>query len=912
MSHEILYTSAPQGLKPGSRGFCTVVSTAGMAKNLAERLESLSGYRHAFLPHSVHASLNPVNFSHLIVTVGGRQYHVLSRVADAGLDYTQRSNKLAHHVALTAEELPECGPAALLQSPGFCQTAWDGRTRILPAGRQPCGAAGVEQDENGRPIRPAASPGKGLHPDGPCLAWEQVAGDAGWAGVLAGSALDPQAAPVSIIFTPETPTLALVAEALALLPPERRWQVTFSTYFTRLPAGVDCQWRFLLADSPEARAVRRNPHARRIDLCRPLGSPPPGQFVDAARTGMTGGVADLDRREPSAEHSGGPSPARPQPPGGSEVPELPERGRPVPAQVLAPETYRLVPRPPLRRDPFLVGTTDRRRFPALGRRGRSRRRVVFITAAGCVLVAATVLGAWFFWFGRGPNPAKPGGGNTARLSDGHVRLPALVVDTDPPDHEAAPQTRSAMVSPQQEQVAGRSNTAPVDPASRPQESATTSHHQASPSRRPSSEEPRGSSRPAEPSRIDPLAEIRRCNGRLQLPRRDSGFAAEPARAELVSLPLPDGAACALAIVGSEQLLPAGRRFELTAKPSADGAPRAWTAALTTSNAIGRDAEVGVFLVDRGSLWFQWSHPTRAENLPALAAYLEFCLLRVEVEGQSELCTLSQPREVLPAALNLSARRESVELPLPVDLDPGLLKLDLAVAEFPEGHETSGTTGLQVGQSGRVRLYGPGPRQELDRELLGVEVKFEVAGKRLQLVQDISFREDTGGSFMARPATQVPRLWFDELGKEADRRSGELDKRRKELDRQLASATRKLNHEVEARKTMEAERPPLPSDAADVAERRGYEAKLAAFEKKVQPFQQREDEAARQVADLEAAVQELQRHADELKGVQELARQRLGLFQRLEADARIHFRLYVEIENCRVELLRTQGAPFPES
>jgi hypothetical protein len=61
LSQEILYTSAPQGLKPGSRGFCTVVSTSGMAKNLAERLESLSGYRHAYMPTDADAHLNPVN-----------------------------------------------------------------------------------------------------------------------------------------------------------------------------------------------------------------------------------------------------------------------------------------------------------------------------------------------------------------------------------------------------------------------------------------------------------------------------------------------------------------------------------------------------------------------------------------------------------------------------------------------------------------------------------------------------------------------------------------------------------------------------------------------------------------------------------------------------------------------------------
>jgi len=63
MTQEILYTSAPAGLKPGSRGFCTVVATEGMAKNLAQTLESLSVYRHFFPPHDPNVHLNPANYS---------------------------------------------------------------------------------------------------------------------------------------------------------------------------------------------------------------------------------------------------------------------------------------------------------------------------------------------------------------------------------------------------------------------------------------------------------------------------------------------------------------------------------------------------------------------------------------------------------------------------------------------------------------------------------------------------------------------------------------------------------------------------------------------------------------------------------------------------------------------------------
>ena len=65
MNAELLYTSAPQGLKQGSRGFCTVLSTVGMPLNLATKLESLSGYRHLYPSGTPDASKNPVGFSHL-------------------------------------------------------------------------------------------------------------------------------------------------------------------------------------------------------------------------------------------------------------------------------------------------------------------------------------------------------------------------------------------------------------------------------------------------------------------------------------------------------------------------------------------------------------------------------------------------------------------------------------------------------------------------------------------------------------------------------------------------------------------------------------------------------------------------------------------------------------------------------
>jgi hypothetical protein len=235
-----------------------------MAKNLVDRLEAFSGYRHVFAPNDPQAPLNPVVFSHLRITVGGKPFHVLSRVSAAGSDYTQRSNKFAHHVVLEPKELVPAGPAALLAAVGFMESAWEGEPRVIDSARQ-------------LPTVDA--------PPAVCDNWRSATGDAGWAGVLAETATKVSSQIAAVIFQPGMDTLALVAEALGLLPVPLRWQVTFSTYFTKLPPDVECQWRFVLAGSPEAKAVERSRQALVINLCTPPGRAPDGPWVEAARTG---------------------------------------------------------------------------------------------------------------------------------------------------------------------------------------------------------------------------------------------------------------------------------------------------------------------------------------------------------------------------------------------------------------------------------------------------------------------------------------------------------------------------------------------------------------------------------------------------------------------------------------------------
>lgn len=265
MTIELLYTSAAQGLKQGSRGFCTVVCTAGLPINLAQRLESLSGYRHLYQPGDQRADDNPVCNSHIRLAVGGKTLSILSRVGAYGVDYSQRTNKIAHHVVFDGA-VPACGPAAVLSQAGIMRTDWDGECKILQSGPH---------------VPPLA-----LQP-APCQEWQRITGDAGWAGVVANAWLQPTGKPVWIVFSESQSEslIHLMQEATAILPESRRWQATFSTYCTNLPPDVECRVRCVIAGSDEARmSIARGTV---LDLTKPMGVALDNDACESARNGCS-------------------------------------------------------------------------------------------------------------------------------------------------------------------------------------------------------------------------------------------------------------------------------------------------------------------------------------------------------------------------------------------------------------------------------------------------------------------------------------------------------------------------------------------------------------------------------------------------------------------------------------------------
>lgn len=280
MSQELVYTSSQRGLRPGSRGYCTVACTQGMAKNLAELLESLSGYKHLFKAGGPQAHLNPVNHSYLRIRIGGVDHFVLSRIADCGLDFTQRSNKIAHHVVLDASELTSVGPAAISGQADFFLQRWEGEPRTMPFGR--------------KPIPSEVIPSR-------CAAWEAAMGDPGWGGVLAQHAIEHPADPAFVIFPAGTDILPLFAESQQLLPPAARWSCSFSTYFATTPPGVDCRWRGVVDATPEAERLRRTRDRLVIDLVRRGPVPESSPYVEAARTGNLSRITTPTKQIPVEE-----------------------------------------------------------------------------------------------------------------------------------------------------------------------------------------------------------------------------------------------------------------------------------------------------------------------------------------------------------------------------------------------------------------------------------------------------------------------------------------------------------------------------------------------------------------------------------------------------------------------------------
>ena len=232
MIYELLYTSVPKGLKPGSKGYCTVLTTEGIPSALLERLESYCGYRHLFDPGSPD---NPIAYGHRVLNLAGNTWHILSRVADAGFDYSGRSNLIGHFMAISQDELKgmSAGPTALMMSRGFFRKELVGEPRRVSVTetRERLGSVTEKTQEK------------------EALTWATVTGFAAWAERFV-QVTEETSDSISLVYPLRTKTLDLLDEAASILPKNKQWDITFNTFFTK--SGEECRWRCFCADVPEA------------------------------------------------------------------------------------------------------------------------------------------------------------------------------------------------------------------------------------------------------------------------------------------------------------------------------------------------------------------------------------------------------------------------------------------------------------------------------------------------------------------------------------------------------------------------------------------------------------------------------------------------------------------------------------
>lgn len=601
MSHELVYTSATQGLKPGSYGFCTVMATEDLPKVLQDRLESLSGYEPAFALTDRRASLNPVNYSYLIVTVANQKLHLLSRVADAGADYSGRSNKLAHHVALQPNELTASGPALALATPGFCKTSFDGNPRALPQG-----------------VKPPTTP----RPLGKCSAWEAVCKEAGWAGVLVEQTLKNPARPITLIYPPGCDVLPLVVEAMSLLPAELQWRTTFSTFFTKLPAGLECQWRFVLDGTPAAEQARRNLQSPPINLINPGPVSIGGPLVEAARTG-----------QPAISHSTV---------GSSSLPPLPNAPRSAlpastsTARVASTEStegYKLGPPPKSMRHarPTTVPSVDN----LFAKRGPSKALLAVAIGGGVAALAVVVSIVVLIVGGlSAPLPATT-------PAD---QQPTVAVNQQPPNLFNQP------VAAKHERSAPPSFTEATDTKITPADV-------------PKEVEVEVNEVPLTAAVL--FKDIMAKGGVLSLPKREQGIATIAAgEQELCKIFVKQPADCELVLVTTETLDDGQPRLFLERQPPQDNGVQVWIATAGSKNRtfnVIEKQQIGSFKLKDQLLTFEWKADAPDWTAPFGLLY---CKLDVRVGKERTRCSLTQRTTMPPERVAFSARKASLKVEIP--------------------------------------------------------------------------------------------------------------------------------------------------------------------------------------------------------------------------------------------------------
>jgi hypothetical protein len=236
MPWQLIYTSAPRGLLSGQSGFCTVARSADLRPALVQRLEQISSYHYLRVAEAATANRNPTVSAFRLLDLRGAKYYVLTRIQPCGLDFTARTNHLAHHLVFQPDELSALpSPAALLRLWPHWRKSWQGEPRVLEE-IDPAGFAAAAKT-----FLPAQT-------------WARLTGDAGRAAGL----LESECLRGCYLVCPgesEEAVLEMFCETLELLNlegrfPLRPWRYGFTTFLQAEDNPNDFQWRACQENTP--------------------------------------------------------------------------------------------------------------------------------------------------------------------------------------------------------------------------------------------------------------------------------------------------------------------------------------------------------------------------------------------------------------------------------------------------------------------------------------------------------------------------------------------------------------------------------------------------------------------------------------------------------------------------------------
>ncbi len=209
MAQQLIFTSTPQGLEPGRSGYCTVARHKDLRHRLVRELERLSVYDFGQQTGSSRSDICIFRK----VPLGSEEFYVLTKICDAGLDYTNRTNYLAHHLVLDGFEI------ATSPSPAEIFLNWNGWLRTWTDGPRYLDEAEI--------VTLTGCKSSGLVP---CQSWLQVTNDPGNAASL----VSPEVIKPIVLESKEgnlNTLLTLFAESSALFKISLdAWDFSFTTF----------------------------------------------------------------------------------------------------------------------------------------------------------------------------------------------------------------------------------------------------------------------------------------------------------------------------------------------------------------------------------------------------------------------------------------------------------------------------------------------------------------------------------------------------------------------------------------------------------------------------------------------------------------------------------------------------------